>query len=373
MLASKQISNPVFRMLRWLLAIFAFLLLLTANNSNAVERGSQENETITFVDVAGGISTTYWTQRRPNGEGFVNICRAKECKTKKEYFENSLYNFPRSQHYSFGRYPRWKGWNAAETNHNVQSGISQHSLDESESWFNKLPNGVLELTSVYQEKEKTPDGNFGNWTGQQNGFSHLVRSWTFPSYIEIVSYKARQNGRDEPKSNWERKENTITYFGRRVNNVTYNVKFRYKSTATQERLARAFAEINGVAVDTEKDAVRVTLQSTVLFDSGSADIKGTGLRIIRSVFDEVKASDADVIVAGHTDNVPIETEAFPSNWYLSSARALSVLGKLHDLGLDPARSSMEAFGETKPRADNGSAEGRSQNRRIEILLSFREG
>ena len=78
--------------------------------------------------------------------------------------------------------------------------------------------------------------------------------------------------------------------------------------------------------------------------------------------------DRQFQVEGHTDNVPISTERFPSNWELSSARALAVVRLLADSGVAPENVSGAAFGEYQPVASNDDRESRRRNRRIEIVM-----
>jgi chemotaxis protein MotB len=73
-------------------------------------------------------------------------------------------------------------------------------------------------------------------------------------------------------------------------------------------------------------------------------------------------------VAGHTDNVPIHTSRFPSNWELSTARAVNVVKLMMEQGLEPARLSAAGYADTQPIGSNDDDEGRQQNRRIEISL-----
>jgi len=76
-----------------------------------------------------------------------------------------------------------------------------------------------------------------------------------------------------------------------------------------------------------------------------------------------------VIVSGHTDNVPIRSAAFASNWELSAARAAGVARTLVGRGRDPSAVTVEAFGEYRPLATNDTPEGRAQNRRVEVYYS----
>ena len=78
--------------------------------------------------------------------------------------------------------------------------------------------------------------------------------------------------------------------------------------------------------------------------------------------------DREYQVEGHTDDVPIATAQYPSNWELASGRALTVVRTMIEAGLGPERVSAASYGEYKPASDNDSDEGRAQNRRIEIVV-----
>ncbi len=116
--------------------------------------------------------------------------------------------------------------------------------------------------------------------------------------------------------------------------------------------------------------VTVRMGEKVLFPSGSATINPDGkatLKKISEAFAGVK--DRMIRVEGHTDNVPIHSGRFPSNWELSSARAIAVVRYLQELGMDPKLLAAAGYGEFQPIADNGTPEGRADNRRIEISLA----
>ena len=111
---------------------------------------------------------------------------------------------------------------------------------------------------------------------------------------------------------------------------------------------------------------------SILFSSGSAKVKEEGLKVIQRVGDIVKGvNDKDIQVEGHTDNIPISSRLknrFPSNWELSTARAVAVVQILLDMGIEGERLSAAGYGEFRPIADNATREGRAQNRRIQIVL-----
>lgn len=113
----------------------------------------------------------------------------------------------------------------------------------------------------------------------------------------------------------------------------------------------------------------VELNEEILFDSGRADLKAKGkeaLSEVASVLDSIE--NRDFQIAGHTDDVPIKSRRFPSNWHLSTARAVNVTQYLEENGVARDRLSAAGYADTQPVAPNDTAEGRAQNRRIEIVL-----
>jgi chemotaxis protein MotB len=119
----------------------------------------------------------------------------------------------------------------------------------------------------------------------------------------------------------------------------------------------------------------VQLKDKILFASGSSTLGAEGKDALRRVAEALRNLQGKVIrVEGHTDNVPTGAGGpFPSNWELSTARALAVVHALKDAGVDPTRLSGAGFAEFQPIATNDTPEGRSLNRRIEIVLVPLEG
>lgn len=121
--------------------------------------------------------------------------------------------------------------------------------------------------------------------------------------------------------------------------------------------------------------VRMIIADPLMFRSGSADLRTEFEEFLQKVSAIIKDKElAEVQVEGHTDNVPINTARFPSNWELSGARALAVVKFMaFQGGLDPAKLSAVGYGEYRPRATNDSPEGRARNRRVEIFLEQKVG
>ncbi|HEY7239072.1 MAG TPA: type VI secretion system protein TssL, long form [Burkholderiales bacterium] len=118
-----------------------------------------------------------------------------------------------------------------------------------------------------------------------------------------------------------------------------------------------------------KDMLTVEVAEQLFFDSGKAALKDTGKEVLKKVGEALKGYDDKIVrVVGHTDNVPIATAQFPSNWELSAARATTVVRFLQANGVPPERLTASGRGEYSPIAPNDDAEGRRKNRRIEITL-----
>jgi flagellar motor protein MotB len=125
----------------------------------------------------------------------------------------------------------------------------------------------------------------------------------------------------------------------------------------------------GMAVEIKDSVNKITvqLQNEILFKSGQATLPGVS-NTLDILADSLKNNEGMVVVAGHTDNVPIHSGHFKSNWELSAARAFSVIEALTARGVPEHRLSAWGFGENRPVISNDSEVGRSKNRRIEIVI-----
>ncbi len=119
-------------------------------------------------------------------------------------------------------------------------------------------------------------------------------------------------------------------------------------------------------------AVRIKSDG-VLFDPGAAVLKPAGVEIVGPIAASLKGIPNPIRVEGHTDSTPIHTSQFPSNFALSGVRAAAVVVAMQGGGIPEKRLQVAGYGDTRPIADNGTAEGRSQNRRVEILILRLQG
>ena len=134
-------------------------------------------------------------------------------------------------------------------------------------------------------------------------------------------------------------------------------------------------EINSgqIQVTQLKDKLTLNMVEKILFNSGQAEVKDSGKKVLDSIAQALKnISDKDIRVEGYTDNVtlgPRLRERFPTNWELSTARATNVVRYLEETdGLDPSHLVAAGFGQYHPISSNDTEEGRAQNRRIDIVL-----
>lgn len=114
--------------------------------------------------------------------------------------------------------------------------------------------------------------------------------------------------------------------------------------------------------------ISVEINASVLFASGEAKLEPAAVSVLRSVAEVLAATEYPVTVEGHTDNTPIGTPLFPSNWELSVVRATSVVRLFQDAGVAPWRLTATGYGEQRPVASNDTPDGRARNRRVNVTI-----
>jgi chemotaxis protein MotB len=122
-----------------------------------------------------------------------------------------------------------------------------------------------------------------------------------------------------------------------------------------------------------EDGIHVVIADSLMFRTGRARLIEPSRSVLRLLTDLLTDDIKSVVIEGHTDDRPIDTERFPSNWELSTARAAASVRFLQENApdFDPSRFTAVGYGSTQPRATNETADGRARNRRVEILFSWR--
>jgi chemotaxis protein MotB len=123
-----------------------------------------------------------------------------------------------------------------------------------------------------------------------------------------------------------------------------------------------------ISLTDAEEGIKITLKESISFDSGSDQLKGGFIPVLSKISGLLKTVDHSIIIEGHTDNQPISSSRFPSNWELSGARAASVLHFFQTRNIDPNRLSYTGYGEFKPLKPNNTSENRATNRRVNIII-----
>jgi chemotaxis protein MotB len=143
--------------------------------------------------------------------------------------------------------------------------------------------------------------------------------------------------------------------------------------ATIEDMLSDYVDQELVDVSFTEDRVIINMKDKMLFPSASAHLSRTAVKALRSISRVLDTVPNQIQVEGNTDNRPINTEEFPSNWELSAARAASVVHLMTRMGIEPQRMSAIGYAEHRPVADNSTESGRAKNRRVSLIIMGMNG
>ncbi|RLA19688.1 MAG: flagellar motor protein MotD [Gammaproteobacteria bacterium] len=141
-----------------------------------------------------------------------------------------------------------------------------------------------------------------------------------------------------------------------------------KISENLEELLSPFIEKDLIEVKRHDLWVEVEMKSNLLFESGRAEVAEKAIPLLQKVSGKLRELPNPVHVEGFTDNIPIDTLEFPSNWELSAARAASIVHLFSQMGVSPSRMAAIGYGEHRPIADNRFEEGRNENRRVVLVI-----
>ena len=198
-----------------------------------------------------------------------------------------------------------------------------------------------------------------------------------PKGVNIIA-REFSPGRTEPTPLNQVKQSTMDDYhqfpilGQRVVDPAEEEDEEIKEESEKIKLALAEEIEEGlIEVQTEGRKIIIRIREKGSFPSGSAELIRPFRKVIEKMVKALKATRGKIVVAGHTDNLPIHTSHFRSNWELSSSRAVTVIHELSkDGSIDKHRFQIAAFGDTHPLTSNDTPEGRAQNRRVEVTLVY---
>lgn len=253
-------------------------------------------------------------------------------------------------------------------------------LEDLQDRYNNLKDAKAEITSQKETLEQEKLVLLAD-----NKQLNLILEAKSDSFSEVISNLRQKmaDQKDDCELQIKADEELIDDLGKK-NNALHNELNQLRqekeqevaevSTTYEELLSKMESEIDKgqVTISELKGKLTVNLVDAILFDSGKAEVKDEGLLVLQKVVDILKnVTDKAIRVEGHTDNVKIGgalAQKYPTNWELSSRRAVNVTRFLQAQGLNPENLSAVAYGEYAPVADNATDEGKAQNRRIEIIL-----
>lgn len=162
--------------------------------------------------------------------------------------------------------------------------------------------------------------------------------------------------------------------------VFFVMLFALSAAATEDQLKKIKERIDGYVVQntlqsfvstkmSQKEGLIITFSEKYMFDPGKAEIYPEAKTIIRDIMSLLIADPNRITIEGHTDNTPIRTAQFPSNWELSTSRASNLLRfMLEDLSFEPKRLTAAGYGEYHPVAEGNTPETRAKNRRVDVVV-----
>jgi chemotaxis protein MotB len=230
--------------------------------------------------------------------------------------------------------------------------------------FKRMADSMKDAFGVQQESPATDI---------VRGVSVIKTEWSPSAAEPSIVNEIHQQTTDTRKEYLEMRDGQSQY------ELTEQQIMREAREIIEKDLAEQFEELKSslheeleeglVVIEKEGQRIKIRIREKGSFPSGSARLDPGFYDVLERISKVLSAKPGQVVVAGHTDNVPINTGRFRSNWELSSARAVTVLhGLLRDTTMHPSRVLVQGFADTRPIASNDTAEDRAQNRRVELVL-----
>lgn len=205
---------------------------------------------------------------------------------------------------------------------------------------------------------------FAMSTTQEETFKELVQSLKSALGVQKIPEAGTREGLMMPTPPPEREEQTKEA----VDELGGMVQKKLEEIVSDVNELVMFNKLSGMVSvkHTEMGAV-ITISDVVLFPVAEAEMNAEGLEIMKKIAKVLKQFSYHIRVVGYTDNIPIKTDKYPSNWELSASRACTVVRFLIEHGLDPKMLTAEGYGKYRPVATNDTDQGRAKNRRVEII------
>jgi flagellar motor protein MotB len=200
-----------------------------------------------------------------------------------------------------------------------------------------------------------------------------IISVAIPKRFKVSAYVALDTETDKVilDAEWKVIDGTYTMYAYNLKGayVMFDIEDIAQTGTVYQQVSNSMAKFKDVQTEKQGNIVKVVMPLDDLFASGSADLKKNGLEWITTLAQTLSSTNfLELHVEGHTDNVPISTAKYPSNWELSTARAANVVRYLSSKGFEPQKLAAIGYGDSRPLVDNSSPEGKMENRRIEFTI-----
>ncbi len=200
---------------------------------------------------------------------------------------------------------------------------------------------------------------------QQQSFKELVNSLESALGVQKVPEAGTREGLQMPKQPKQKKKKSKASSSDQVGVM---VQQEIDNITSDVRELVMYNQLGGkVRVEGNANGAVITISDIILFPPGEATMSKGGLEIMKKIAKILAQFSYHIKIAGYTDNTPIHTAMFPSNWELSASRACEVVRMLTKAGIDPKLLAAVGYGEYHPIASNDTEAGRAQNRRVEII------
>jgi chemotaxis protein MotB len=204
------------------------------------------------------------------------------------------------------------------------------------------------------------------------GVQAEIKARTIPKGTSIIA-REFSPGKPDPTAMNSIRQFTIDSSKNSLDALSEEMKEVEKARKHAQRIRTALdSEIrkNSISVQVKGSTVIIYVREKASFLSGDADVRAAFVPVLHKIAGLIGSEDGTVTVAGHTDDIPIATARYRSNWELSTSRAVSVAHELLGAAaLDQSRFVVSGYADTRPQTDNDTAEHRASNRRVEISIS----
>ncbi|MCL5272023.1 MAG: flagellar motor protein MotD [Gammaproteobacteria bacterium] len=190
------------------------------------------------------------------------------------------------------------------------------------------------------------------------------------SSVNISKYKSLSDGMKSAFDNKDKSKATQSTDTIKDGPEEKKTKGTYNDGLDELSKSLSDLEDGNYKINRQDGWIELQIKAGSLFDSGEADLKAEALIKLMQVAEKLKKYSYPVVIEGYTDNLPIQTPQYPSNWELSATRAATVGRILNGYGINPGRILVTGYGDQYPVSDNLTDTGRSLNRRVNIIIGM---